>query len=102
MTSQVAEGTWIRTGGYGRLGGEWVKKDSSWVVAFSTDTFGFIDKCKNACTQSNKRSGSFNIQEKNDFSLLKKAGVQEIVLNFKTSFFPILYEVLAALISPTH
>ena len=25
----------------GRMG----KKDSSWVVAFSTDTFGFIDKC---------------------------------------------------------
>ena len=45
MITLVVEGTWIRTGDYGRLGGEWVKKDSSWVVAFSTDTFGFIDKC---------------------------------------------------------
>ena len=26
MTSQVVEGTWIRTGGYGRLRGEWVKE----------------------------------------------------------------------------
>ena len=25
MTSQAVEGTWIRTGGYGRLRGEWVK-----------------------------------------------------------------------------
>ena len=27
MTSQAVEGTWIRTGGYGRLRGEWVKLD---------------------------------------------------------------------------
>ena len=25
MTSQAVEGTWIRTGGYGRFRGEWVK-----------------------------------------------------------------------------
>ena len=29
MTSQVVEGTWIRTGGYGRLRGEWVKSLTS-------------------------------------------------------------------------
>ena len=26
MTSQSVEGTWIRTGGYGRLRGEWVNQ----------------------------------------------------------------------------
>ena len=29
MTSQVVEGMWIHTGGYGRLGGKWVKSFTS-------------------------------------------------------------------------
>ena len=43
MTSQRVERTWIRTGGYGRIGGEWVKKDSSWVVAFVVGVLLLVD-----------------------------------------------------------
>ena len=35
MTSQAVEGTWVRTGGYGRFRGEWV--DNMCIVASKTD-----------------------------------------------------------------
>ena len=35
MTSQAVEGTWIRTGGYGRFRGEWV--DKICMMASKTD-----------------------------------------------------------------
>ena len=95
MTSQVVEGTWIRTGGYERLRGEWVKTDSSWVVAFSTDTFRFIDKCaiKMPVLNQTKEVAHLIFGERTISHFYKmqiEAGVQEIVLNLKTSFFPIL------------
>ena len=32
MTSQAIEEAWVRTGGYGRLGGEWVNTENNTII----------------------------------------------------------------------
>ena len=41
MTSQRVERTWIRTGGYGRFRGEWVKEDQR-VIGNTLANFSFF------------------------------------------------------------
>ena len=39
MTSQRVERTWIRTGGYGRFRGEWVKVDDRLMIVYVAINF---------------------------------------------------------------
>ena len=60
MTSQVIEGTWICTGGYGRLRGEWVNTLQIIKVTTGYKTFFFFQKKKQGQTQKRKANESVN------------------------------------------
>ena len=57
MTSQWVERTWIRTGGYGRFRGEWVKSDfKSWDSSATEKTH--LQFCKRYLQVHNKASNT--------------------------------------------
>ena len=60
MTSQVIEGTWICTDGYGRLRGEWVNMLQIIKVITGFNSFFFFLKTKQGQTQKRKANESVN------------------------------------------
>ena len=44
MTSQRVERTWIRTGGYGRFRGEWVK-EKFLILPYALDALRYLSRC---------------------------------------------------------